>query len=238
MQNTAGDQILIGRLISPTANHLFCHDGKLKHFYKLIHLCNSRFFLSSLTRTATKKTIKLSDLLLVEQCKQNNRKAQMALYRQYCEGMFVIANRYMKDTAAVEDAMQDAFIKAFSKIHQYKGDVTFGAWLKRIVINTCLDQIKARKVDLYAINEEVLAQADEDDWQVDDETSVEEIMQAIDELPQQYKVVVKMFLLEGYDHAEISDVLGISESASRTNLYRGKQKLQQTLNHLRYGTGY
>ena len=162
----------------------------------------------------------------------------MALYSQYCEGMFVIANRYMKDTAAAEDAMQDAFIKAFSKIHQYKGDVTFGAWLKRIVINTCLDQIKARKVDMYAINEEVLAQADEDDWQVDDETSVEEIMQAIDELPQQYKVVVKMFLLEGYDHAEISDVLGISESASRTNLYRGKQKLQQTLNHLRYGTGY
>lgn len=194
--------------------------------------------MSSLYRTATKKTIKLSDLLLVEQCKQNNRKAQMALYRQYCEGMFVIANRYMKDTAAAEDAMQDAFIKAFSKIHQYKGDVTFGAWLKRIVINTCLDQIKARKVDMYAINEEVLAQADEDDWQVDDETSVEEIMQAIDELPQQYKVVVKMFLLEGYDHAEISDVLGISESASRTNLYRGKQKLQQTLNHLRYGTGY
>lgn len=194
--------------------------------------------MSSLYRTATKKTIKLSDLLLVEQCKQNNRKAQMALYSQYCEGMFVIANRYMKDTAAAEDAMQDAFIKAFSKIHQYKGDVTFGAWLKRIVINTCLDQIKARKVDMYAINEEVLAQADEDDWQVDDETSVEEIMQAIDELPQQYKVVVKMFLLEGYDHAEISDVLGISESASRTNLYRGKQKLQQTLNHLRYGTGY
>ena len=194
--------------------------------------------MSSLYRTATKKTIKLSDLLLVEQCKQNNRKAQMALYSQYCEGMFVIANRYMKDTAAAEDAMQDAFIKAFSKIHQYKGDVTFGAWLKRIVINTCLDQIKARKVDMYAINEEVLAQADEDDWQVDDETSVEEIMQAIDELPQQYKVVVKMFLLEGYDHAEISDVLGISESASRTNLYRGKQKLQQTLNHPRYGTGY
>ena len=162
----------------------------------------------------------------------------MAIYRQYCVGMFVVARRYMKDTAAAEDAMQEAFIKAFTRIHQFKGDVTFGAWLKRIVVNTCLDAIKARKMELQTINEEVLGQADEDDWSADDSVTAEEVLKAIDELPKNYRVVVQLFLVEGYDHQEISEILGISESASRTNLFRGKQKLQQRLKHLRYGTGY
>ena len=180
----------------------------------------------------------LSSQLLVEQCKQQNAKAQMALYKQYCEGMIVVAQRYVKDMAAAEDAMQEAFIKAFSKIHQFKGDVTFGAWLKRIVVNTCLDAIKARKMELYSINEEVLSLADEEDWTVSDETTLSEIHHAINHLKDPYKVVVQLFLLEGYDHKEISDILDISESASRTNLYRGKQLLKEQLKHLQYGTGY
>ena len=90
----------------------------------------------------------MSNLLLVEQSKAQNPKAQLALYKQYCDGMFIVAHRYMKDRAAAEDAMQEAFIKAFSKLDQFKGDVTFGAWLKRIVVNTCLDAIKARKMEL------------------------------------------------------------------------------------------
>ncbi len=163
----------------------------------------------------------------------------MALYSQYCDGMFIVAQRYMKDTAAAEDAMQEAFIKAFQKIGQFKGDVTFGAWLKRIVINTCLDAIKAQKASLHSLNEEVMHIADdEDDWNVPDETTVSEVMSAIEKLSEPYRSVVKLFLLEGYDHKEISEILGISESASRTNLHRGKSTLKKTLNHLRYGTGY
>ncbi len=162
----------------------------------------------------------------------------MALYRQYCDGMFVIAQRYMKDVAAAEDAMQEAFIKAFSKLEQYKGDVTFGAWLKRIVINTCLDAIKARKMELHSINEEVMGMPDEEDWSVGDEVSASEINDAIEKLADPYRIVIQLYLMEGYDHSEISQILGISESASRTNLYRGKNKLKETLKHLRYGTGY
>lgn len=162
----------------------------------------------------------------------------MALYRKYCDGMFVVAQRYMKDLAEAEDAMQEAFIKAFSKLDQFKGDVTFGAWLKRIVINTCLDSIKARKMELYPVNEEILGATDEDDWEVADETTAEEVRSAIGQLKDPFKVVVQLFLLEGYDHREISEILGISESASRTNLYRGKQVLKKQLKHLHYGTGY
>ena len=163
----------------------------------------------------------------------------MQLYKQYCDGMTIVAHRYVKDRALAEDAMQEAFIKAFQKINQFKGDVTFGAWLKRIVINTCLDEIKAKKIEVEPIQEEVIGIADvEDDWNVSDETTVAEIATAIAELPESYRVVVRLFLMEGYDHKEISGILEITESASRTNLHRGKLKLKESLKHLRYGTGY
>ena len=179
----------------------------------------------------------MSDLLLVEQCKQYNQKAQMALYGKYCDGMFAIAQRYLKDTAAAEDAMQEAFIKAFQKLSQFNGDVTFGAWLKRIVINTCLDYIKARKLKTEALNEEVFTIVEENDgWSVSDETTASGILAAIEELPSNYKTAIKLFLLEGYDHQEISEILQISENASRTYLHRGKTKLKEKLKHLRNGT--
>ena len=179
----------------------------------------------------------MSTQVLVEQCKANNRKAQLALYNQYCDGMYIVANRYLKDRAAAEDAMQVAFIKAFKKLEQFKGDVTFGAWLKRIVINTCLDVIKAKKAQFHSLEEETLHIVDDnDDWEVPDETTIDAVKAAIESLKESYRVVVKLYLLEGYDHQEIADILGITESASRTNLHRGKQKLKQQLKHLRHGT--
>jgi len=181
----------------------------------------------------------LSVNLLVEQCKNNNRRAQMALYSQYCEGMFIVAQRYMKDTAAAEDAMQEAFVKAFSKLEQFKGDVTFGAWLKRIVINRCLDTIKSKKLETESIDESIFKIVEDDDqWEVSDEATVSDISSAIEQLPNKYRVVVQLFLVEGYDHNEISGILSISENSSRTNLHRGKTILKETLKHLRYGTGY
>lgn len=180
----------------------------------------------------------MSETLLVEQCKQHNRKAQMALYRQYCDGMFIVAHRYLKDTAAAEDALQEAFIKAFRKLDQFKGDVTFGAWLKRIVVNTCLDAIKANKMQKAAIEEETLTIVDEEDWSAPDEATVNEVIEAIDGLRDPFGIVTKLFLLEGYDHREISEVLGITESASRTYLHRGKKQLKEQLKHLKDGTGY
>jgi len=163
----------------------------------------------------------------------------MALYSQYCEGMFIVAQRYMKDTAAAEDAMQEAFVKAFCKLEQFKGDVTFGAWLKRIVINRCLDTIKSKKLETESIDESVFKIVQDDDhWEVSDEATASDISSAIDQLPDKYRVVVQLFLVEGYDHQEISGILSISENASRTNLHRGKSILKETLKHLRYGTGY
>ena len=162
----------------------------------------------------------------------------MVLYNQYCDGMFIVAQRYFKDTAAAEDAMQEAFVKAFSKLDQFKGDVTFGAWLKKIVINKCLDTIKSKKLETESMEESVFEIVqDDNDWNVSDEATVTEILSAINNLPEKYQVVVQLFLLEGYDHQEIAEVLCISENSSRTNLHRGKTILKKTLKHLHYGTG-
>lgn len=152
--------------------------------------------------------------------------------------MFAIAQRYLKDTAAAEDAMQEAFIKAFQKLGQFNGEVTFGAWMKRIVINTCLDTIKARKMEMQSLNEEVFSIVNtDDDWSITDETTIPLVLAAIAQLPLNYKTAVQLYLLEGYDHQEISEILNISENASRTYLHRGKMKLKEQLKHLRYGTG-
>ena len=87
---------------------------------------------------------------LIEACKKNDAKAQMQLYDFYCKAMCAIANRYVKDTFVAEDIMQDSFIKAFQKINSFKGDVTFGAWIKRIVINHSLDWKKKRKLEIVS----------------------------------------------------------------------------------------
>ena len=176
---------------------------------------------------------------LIEACKQNSRRAQLKLYNKYCEGMYYVALRFMKDSMEAEDAMQEAFIKAFSKLHQFNGEVTFGAWLKKIVINKCLDKLKAKRMELVAINEQVMGSVEEEEnWQVDDRIGIEEVKQEIDRLPEKYKYPLMLFLIEGYDHEEISEILDITQVASRTLVHRGKKKLQEELKTISNGTGY
>jgi len=176
---------------------------------------------------------------LIEACKQNSRRAQLQLYNKYCDGMYYVALRFMKDTMEAEDAMQEAFIKAFAKLHQFNGEVTFGAWLKRIVINKCLDKLKAKKLELVAINEQTLGTVeDEENWQIEDGVSVEEVKLKMENLPEKYKYPLMLYLVEGYDHEEISEILNITQVASRTLVHRGKKKLQEELKTLSNGTGY
>lgn len=174
---------------------------------------------------------------VVEKCKANDRAAQLQLYRKYCDGMFVVANRFVKNADDAEDVLQESFIKAFQKIHQYKGEVTFGAWLKRIVVNKSIDYLKSKKDKVSIDEQDMQVVAEDDNWNVSAVISIDEVRLAIDQLQEKYKYVVLMFLVEGYDHQEIAEVLNISSSACRTRLSRGKNQLKELLKEKNYGTG-
>lgn len=174
---------------------------------------------------------------VVEQCKANDRKAQMALYRQYCDGMFYVAMRFLKNADDAEDVLQESFIRAFQKIHQFKGEVTFGAWLKRIVINKSIDFLKSKRQQMVPLDESYMHLDVAEDWTIEEHITLEEVKLAIDQLSERYRYVVMMFLIEGFDHDEISQVLNISGSACRTRLLRGKAQLKELLKNKGYGTG-
>lgn len=174
---------------------------------------------------------------VVEQCKANDRKAQMQLYKQYCEGMFCVAMRFVQNSDDAEDVVQESFIKAFQRIHQFKGEVSFGAWLKRIVINKSIDFLKSRKNKLIELDENYMHIEEDDDWTVDNDITITKVKRTIGLLPEKYKYVVMMFLIEGYDHKEIAQVLKLTETTSRTRLLRGKVYLKELLKERAYGTG-
>ncbi len=171
---------------------------------------------------------------LIAECRQNKHKAQLQLYDMYCKAMYNTAYNLVKETAVAEDMMQEAFIKAFQKIASFNEEVSFGAWLKRIVINQCLDWLKKRKLNIAAMDVQDMQIAYEEDWQVDDCITIECIVESINKLPEKYSVILKLFLLEGYDHQEISEILNISEVSSRSQLFRGKNKLKELLKQYNY----
>ena len=166
-------------------------------------------------------------------------KAQAELYTLYSRTLFGVSLKYSRNYEEAEDNLQDAFLTIFKKIQQYKGKGSFEGWLKRIVINKSIDMLKAKKLELVAINEQVLGTVDEhNDWSVDDGITLDQIKEAIEELPERYRYAVMLFLVEGYDHQEISEILEITEVASRTLVHRGKKKLQEKLKTKYHGTGY
>ncbi|NNF81970.1 MAG: RNA polymerase sigma factor [Flavobacteriaceae bacterium] len=176
---------------------------------------------------------------IIEQCKNNDRKAQLQLYNSYCDGMYIVAQRFVKDSMEAEDIVQESFISAFLKLHQFKGEVTFGAWLKRIVVNKCIDTLKSRKQQMTELEEVHLKVVDttgEDEWLVEDSITLDEVKETIKELSDKYKYVLMLYLMEGYDHQEISQILNITEVASRTQLSRGRAMLKDRLIRTQNGT--
>lgn len=155
------------------------------------------------------------------------RKAQSELYSMYYRSMYSVSLRILGNATDAEDAMQEAFLSAFRSIDSYQGKVSFGAWLRKIVINRSLDQLKKRKVKYEEVTERN-AGLDDDNTYIG-EVDVRRIHKAIQSLPDGYRVVLSLHLVEGYDHEEISQILNISNSASRTQYLRAKNKLREIL---------
>jgi RNA polymerase sigma-70 factor (ECF subfamily) len=162
----------------------------------------------------------------IDRCRKGNREAQFELYRLYYKSMYNTSLRIVKDAQEAEDIMQESFLSAFIKINTYSGKVSFGAWLKKIVINNSLDALKKKKILTQELNEElpekVIKEEGEEDFA---NIRIEEIKDEIFKLPDGYRIVLSLHLLEGYDHEEIAEILGISSSTSRSQFTRAKQKL-------------
>lgn len=166
---------------------------------------------------------------LINRCKKGDEKAMMRIYDLYCEAMYHVACRYLNDEDA-KDAMQESFIKAFSKLASFTEHISFGSWLKRIVINHCIDDLKKKRLEFTALEINNLSIEEEEIyWDFDSEISKQHILDAIEKLPSKHQVVIKLYLMEGYDHEEISSILQIPIQTSRTHLRRGRLELQNLL---------
>ncbi len=167
---------------------------------------------------------------LIEECKRGDQKALFELYGLYHLAMYNTSLRIVRNPDDAEDVMQEAFLKAFAKLKTYRGEVSFGAWLKRIVINKSLDflRIKKEQISLDDVGEQEEI-ADDFPDKMELTYRVEAVKDAISALPEGYRIVLSLILLEGYDHEEVSKILNISNATSRTQYHRAKKRLIELL---------
>jgi len=167
---------------------------------------------------------------IIERSKKGNRQAQCQLYKMYSKAMFNICFRMMNDRADAEDMLQESFSEAFRRLDSFRQESTFGAWLKMIVINRCINEIKRKKAQLEFFDD-MSPFEDEEDIKDEQETglSPDKIKQAMAGLPKGSRLIFSLYLLEGYDHQEISEILNISESNSKTQYMRAKQRIKEIL---------
>ncbi len=167
---------------------------------------------------------------LIEACKRQDRRAQKELYMSYADAMYNVAFRIVKNEEDAQDVLQNAFIEVFRNLEGFKYESTPGAWIKRIVVNKALTFLKRKKrMDFSMLTEEKTQYQDDDDFVVPDSIKFELIKSAINDLPDGYRTVLVLYLLEGYDHKEIGQILGISEMTSKSQYSRAKKKLRLIL---------
>jgi len=160
---------------------------------------------------------------LIEECRKGNSRAQFRLYNQYAKAMYNIAYRMLNNREDAEDILQETFVDCFRNINSFRFESTFGAWLKRILINKCINHLQKKRIDLTLTDELPNIGYEEEEETVYD---ISKITRGIEMLPDGYRVILSLYLLEGYDHSEIAQILGISESTSKSQYSRAKEKLR------------
>lgn len=173
---------------------------------------------------------------IIRACQKGEESAFYRLYSLYSRAMYNTALRIVKSTEEAEDVLQESFISAFRNIGRYRGDSTFGAWLKRIVINKSISSLRKDTTPLFT-DEEGLVDLTDQNPDAQEELNIDRIKSAIENLPNGYRVVLSLYLIEGYDHQEIAEILHITVSTSKSQYNRAKARLRKTLSEkeVRYG---
>ncbi len=156
--------------------------------------------------------------------------AQYKLYALYSKAMYNICFRMTNQIEEAEDVLQEAFTYAFNRLNSFRFESSFGAWLKRIVVNTCINHLKKRRLEL--VYTDVTYDFIPDEEEIDYGSinfEVERVRRAVEKLPEGYRVIFSLYMMEGYDHKEISEILNISESTSKSQFLRAKKKIKEIL---------
>ena len=166
---------------------------------------------------------------LIEKCKKGDTSAQFAIYKQYYKAMYNTSFRIVNDSFEAEDIMQESFLAAFTKLDSFSETVTFGAWLKRIVINNSLTSLKKNNRINTIPLEKVTININEEDEIDASAFNTTTVLNALKQLKNNYKIALTLHLIEGYDYEEIAQIMEISYENSRTTISRAKNKLRQLL---------
>lgn len=177
------------------------------------------------------KVIKLHQQLtvLIDLAKANDRKAQHEIYNRFAPKMLSVCRLYIKDLQQAEDLMLAGFMKVFTSIKNFESKGSFEGWIRRIMVNECLSQIRVNKKIHFIEDEDNLPDSSNE---MDDSLGIDEIQTAIDNLPEGYKMIFNLYVIEGYKHKEIADMLGINEGTSKSQLSNARKMLQEQINKL------
>ncbi len=170
---------------------------------------------------------------MLQLCQDGNQRAQLEVYNRYYKAMYNTALRIVKDSMEAEDVMQESFLNAFSKLSTFKGEVAFGAWLKRIVINNSIYHYRKQQKRQETNLDDVLYKVEDNDGVVSDDggsgQKAQKVLDAMKRLKDNYRISLTLHLIEGYDYEEISAIMDISYANCRTTISRAKNSLRKKL---------
>jgi RNA polymerase sigma factor (sigma-70 family) len=166
---------------------------------------------------------------IVDRCRNGDGRAQHELYHLYAKAMYNVIMRIVNHREEAQDVLQEAFVEAFGRISEFKGETTFGAWIKKIMVNRSINCLRRRRLLLFEVLPDSEFYEEYDYSYADDRWEVAQISKVIQGLPDGYRLVLTLYLLEGYDHEEIAGILHISEATSRSQYYRAKAKVREQL---------
>ena len=169
---------------------------------------------------------------LIQDCIAARPKAQKALFDIYAPKLYVVCLRYMKDQMRAQDVLQDTFVKIFANIGNYKSEGAFEGWLKKIAVNTCLDQLRKDKKLLTDVSlDDVSHKLAHQDYSVE-KLMADDLLKLVQALPDGYRTVFNLFAIEGYSHQEIAQQLGVTESTSKTQYLRARAYLKDRIENI------
>lgn len=169
---------------------------------------------------------------IIEKCRKGDPESHYKLYGLYSKAMFNICCRIMSSREEAEDMLQESFTDAFTKLGSFRFESSFGSWLKQITINKCINELKRKKADLSFTDNMAPFESPVEETGPDPETiemEVARVKKAMELLPHGYRIIFSLYLLEGYDHGEIAEILNISESTSKSQYLRAKRRLLEIL---------